>query len=390
MREMKKIGLLTYHHVLNPGSIMQCACLYRLLQSTFPSHIIEIIDYYPEDSQKFNQHAAKHGKAELIVKFREFLEKNCRFSEYQILSDDVESGMQILNAQGYDAIFVGSDTVFQIDGYLGRKIAGPSAPNLYYLPGPMSAKKIGASVSFDPPQEASPEQLASIRQHLGDFDQIFYRDAHAYDIMCEAGISKPMLAYTPDPTIMTDFSMLIAPEPFDSAKSKKFGISIQNDSIRAPIWKYLQAQGYEVIDCMHLAHGQPKKKKKLFPWSKQESEPYEFIDAMSIYRKMNGLITDRFHGTIFSSILCPGPVVGIEDDTVYSSRSGKVRDLYERLGCADCIIRSVNGEIELSQLESALNKAKQKTVSRKIAMEDLRHEGITKFMKFAETIAAKN
>ena len=53
-----KIGLLTYHHVINIGSILQTYCGYKLLQGMFPKAVVEIIDYVPKVSSAFNDGSA--------------------------------------------------------------------------------------------------------------------------------------------------------------------------------------------------------------------------------------------------------------------------------------------------------------------------------------------
>lgn len=43
-----KIGILTYHRMVNDGSVMQAYCLFQLLRRFIPEAFIEIIDYRPK------------------------------------------------------------------------------------------------------------------------------------------------------------------------------------------------------------------------------------------------------------------------------------------------------------------------------------------------------
>ena len=43
----KKIGILTYHHVINPGAFLQSFALSKLLQKVFKEDDVSVIDYRP-------------------------------------------------------------------------------------------------------------------------------------------------------------------------------------------------------------------------------------------------------------------------------------------------------------------------------------------------------
>lgn len=367
-----KIGLLTYHHVVNPGSVLQTYCGYKLLQSLYPKALIEIIDYYPEVSQAYNRNRAKqvknYNRRRVKNDYRFFLKKHCTFSSNKILIDDFEIGIQKIIEQNYEKVFVGSDTVFQLDGYLGIPIAGPKAPNLYYLPGKTPFEKYGLAASFDPPQEIEPEFEEIIIKHLSDFKVIFYRDEHAKNLLNSLNIDLSKMYYCPDPSLLIDFHSLINSNNLLSQSTKStIGVSITSAKIRKTAFEYLERKGKNAIDMLNLFH-----KGKGLKCLNHDS----FENKLNAYRNIDGLITDRFHGSILGFLLGNYPVVGVENDLNYKDNHGKLWDLFARLNNQDSLIRSENGTIKIQDLEKAWDASFANKSKVKVNIAELRLLGI--------------
>ncbi|MFC1688664.1 polysaccharide pyruvyl transferase family protein [Pseudomonadota bacterium] len=387
-----KIGLITYHHVVNPGSILQTYCGYKLLQSVYPKAAIEIVDYYPTASQEHNRSQAKifdqwHDSQ---LSYAKFLRKHCKFSAYKIRMDNIERGVQDIVSANYDLVVSGSDTVFQVDGYLGKYLAGPPAPNLYYLPFRGTAKKVGLSVSFDPPQNISSEKLGELAEYLNDFDMLFYRDQHAGETLQQMGIKEERLAFTPDPTIMFDIQSLLPKKSKAIRKSEKvIGISIANDRISASVKGFLATRGFLTVD-MLVPKLQIQSRSFWNPLKKPERMNSNSIEArLSKYLELSGLVTDRFHGAIFAMQLGDYPVIGIEDATVYKSGHGKLWDLFGRLGLENSMIRVSEGQIHGPALESAWDSAVSMVPEVKAQFAKLRSKGIDTLVQGMKQIATQ-
>ena len=56
-----RIGLLTYHHVVNIGSVLQAYCAWRLLTQLYPKARVEIIDHVPAVSEAYKQRYRQQG-----------------------------------------------------------------------------------------------------------------------------------------------------------------------------------------------------------------------------------------------------------------------------------------------------------------------------------------
>ena len=366
---MSNIGLLTYHHVINAGSVLQTLCAYRLLQGLFPYKNIEIIDYYPEASQRYNSNLSNPILQSAMI---ELLHRECRFSPYKIRSDESTAAAQAIRARGYDFIFTGSDTVFQTNGYLGRLIAGPAAPNLYYLAGDLGARKFGLSVSFDPPQEIN----AALAKRLGDllqqFSFVFYRDSHAEATLESLGLQRDKMAFLPDPTVMVDFDSLVPRLTLDSDKGSPFvGVSISNPKLRHAAARFAESRGYRVVDLMHPPEIASVRRSGLL----RRKAAIRLLDRLAVYRRLSGLISDRFHGSLFAMQLGNCPVVGIEFSGNYPARHGKLWDLNERLQRSQTIIRSDGEDIHESALEDAWEVACTLPLDTKARLALLRAQG---------------
>lgn len=269
-------------------------------------------------------------------------------------------------------IWTGSDTVFQVDGYLGRLIAGPPAPNLYYLPGPLSPRKIGLSVSFDPPQKVDRELASKLGALLEDFSFVFFRDSHAEKTLFDLGVSEQKMAFLPDPTVMFDIQGLI---PHDSSgrldTPRTVGVSISNARIRETAIRFAESRGYRVVDMMQPPPPEAGSGRKWF----RRNSPVSFLERLSVYRRLSGLITDRFHGSLFAMQLGDYPVVGIEFSGNYPDGHGKLWDLNQRLERGSTVIRSDGGHVSSTALAEAWEESAGLPLHTRSQLALLRAEG---------------
>lgn len=377
-----KIGLLTYHHVANMGSILQASAAFHLLRSVYPGTRVEIIDYCPAESRAHNavRRSIKEPRQQWFSRRRkwrdqtysEFIRNECVLSAEPVPAGSTEEVVARIQSTGYDIVYVGSDTVFQMNGYLGNLIAGPPAPNAYFLPGLKSARKIGLCVSVDPFRK---EDLPSARAErvapaLRDFEFIFYRDEATRRVLDSLGVDEERIAFCPDPTIIFDFTRWVdrspSPAMFNSSK-RPVGVSVGNSGIRKKVVEILHARGFST--CMLLGPATTPMEIGL---------KYGTVGSvLGAYPHLAGLVTDRFHGSIIGLHLGDYPVVGIEDSTVYADSDGKLRDMYHRLGFDNRVVRCSPESLRAEMLWDAWESAVETKLDVLARFADLKRTGLS-------------
>jgi polysaccharide pyruvyl transferase WcaK-like protein len=342
-----RIGLLTYHHVVNIGSVLQAYCAWRLLTQLYPKARVEIIDHVPAVSEKYKAGYRQQGvvKKGWFTKpepnafsrneqaYLDFLRAHCDFSTALPTTDDEQVVMRALADLGYDAVFVGSDTVFQLGGYFGHPIAAKLPPNAYYLPGLTGVKKVGLAASFDPYMGgAEAERLRQVAPLLQAYDRILYRDATAEGLLHDAGVDPARMAHIPDPTILMDITHLVPGGGADLGQRTKrmAGVAIADPAVTKQVIAWVKEAGYEVVDFMYPPQD-PTRRVGMGGVVGQ---------ALAGYRELDLLVTDRFHGSILALQLSAANVVGIEHHGTYVEPNSKLRDLYARLGISDHLLRT--------------------------------------------------
>lgn len=342
-----RIGLLTYHHVVNIGSVLQAYCAWRLLTQLYPKARVEIIDHVPAVSEAYKQRYRRQGVkktgwfgrpepnafARNETAYDTFLRSHCDFSAPVPTTDDERVVMEAIRAAGYEAVFVGSDTVFQLGGYFGHPIAAKLPPNAYYLPGLEGVRKYGLAASFDPYMGGpEAERLSQVAPLLQAFDGILYRDATAETLLREAGVRADRMAHIPDPTILMDITHLV---PGGGVELKaggrpKAGVAIADPTITQQVNSWVREAGFDVVDFMHP----PLEATRRLGMGGAVGQ------ALAGYRELDLLVTDRFHGSILALQLSEAKVIGVEHHGTYVEPNSKLRDLYGRLGIGGQLIRS--------------------------------------------------
>lgn len=116
-----RIGILTFHNVINYGAYLQAFSLSNKLQEQFPEHEVEIIDYLPPKARNrklytvlwnVKHHGIKDGIAELkrISVFRS-MQKYLSLSPKSFCTQNLEKLYSYINER-YDVLIIGSDAVF--------------------------------------------------------------------------------------------------------------------------------------------------------------------------------------------------------------------------------------------------------------------------------------
>jgi hypothetical protein len=368
-----KIGILTYHRVVNDGSVMQAYCGLKAISRQFPDARVEIIDYIPAKLW-WTEHKKLIGKRPPFFRFgfwakqkslKQFIKNNLILSTETCITDHLHKACQFIENQSYDAVFVGSDTVWEAR----FSIYVPHPPNIYYLPKLKSAKKISYAASSDPLQPdflSNEKTLHSISRHIKYFDYITVRDEATKDYLIEIGIQPEHIHFMPDPTLQYDFDELV--QKPDIKKQRPWGgIAYGVKSVKEAAIAQLKSKGYDIVDFGNFTlNGRP------IPGAVQSLNV-----RLGVFSMLDFLITDRFHSSIFTFKLTKAPVVFIEASQKWPDKNSKGRDLFHKLGSESMVWRYENGvDVPLDFIENYLKEWKDLSIDIEKKLLELQKRGL--------------
>jgi Polysaccharide pyruvyl transferase len=334
---------------VNDGSIMQSYSLYRLLQRELPEARIEIIDYMPLSLHR------RHWKLALYA-FRRpffnpryvwsyysqtaFLRRHCRFSSKRLISDDLEEAQQFITAQGYDAVVVGSDNVWEV----GRP---PLPPNAYFRPAP-GIPTFAFAPSADPaPAADSPwcNEAAGLKQAIESFEIITVRDEGTRHFLRFMGVAPDRIGHLPDPTILWDFGNLVDTRRQIPTGGKSVAALAASPGLARSIQRHLMDAGFSVVSLMGARQLENVISPPLFSTIERR---------LGLYPSFDVTITDRFHMSVFAIKHGRGPVLFLEDAARWPLPNSKGRDLFARLGLEEMVWRLDESNVSSEKLRALL------------------------------------
>ena len=340
-----KIGILTYHRSVNDGAVVQAYCLQRLLAAQFPEATVEFVDYRSltlellEYRRMFTRRPPflRMHHIRRLWELRAFVRRHFPCSASRCTTDDLEEARRFINRQDYDVLVVGSDTVWEVR----ESGNGPPAPNIYFLSGVRADRKIAFAVSADPVEPVQDFLAAANRgprlaQAVEAFDQVYVRDEATRALFAETGVRSGHLQYLPDPAVLGDFSPLVdVPRDLKRPGEALAGVAVASHGLRRAATRMLRARGYEVVNLLGPSvEGQRTPPKR-----------YALKQRLGTYALLDFMVTDRFHGSIFTLLLSGSPVLFIENGGKWPLPNSKGRDLFTRLGLAEMVWRYEGGAV---------------------------------------------
>ncbi|PSN14676.1 polysaccharide pyruvyl transferase family protein [filamentous cyanobacterium CCT1] len=345
------IGILTFHHTTNYGATLQAYALSRFIQDQ--GHDVEFINYQPEKAVKVYNDTLyfRARKREITgnllkdLKMRWFVKKRMKVGKC-VYSDSHSLKKAHFN---YDAVFVGSDEVWNINSFRGYDTS-------YFLDFLSSkTRKISYAASFGSTISLA-DQKEAITDFISDFDRISVRDSNSLNLIqseCKANAEKVL-----DPTFLIDFEQIAnkpkskecvliygkIPEPLTASVKKV------STKLNLPIVSIGYANGIADANLLGVS-------------------PEEWLSCFS---KANYIFTSFFHGTIFS-ILFKKPF------TVFSAeqKKAKLTDLLTDLDLNDRIHSSTcKNDIDFSSIDYKLvfeRVEEKRLTSKKFLLESLSH-----------------
>lgn len=328
-----KIGLLTFHYVNNLGSVLQAYCGFRLIQEQFADAHVEIIDLVPRNRQlrkwiicSKRWPFLRLDRIKRNIDFDRFLKRRTSCSP-RCYATKLEKQTSFIDAQGYDIVFVGSDTVWMRSSKLGNQL-----PSVYFLP-KVEARKVGLAVSMDPllNPEAYLEKKERLREVLGEFEAILVRDGVTSNLLESIGFRD--FERIADPVILHDFEKELPVSvrrkaPVQGVRS--VAIALNDHKTAAILGGLLKTAGFEVI----------------FLYAKSGIFRNIFLDEIAECSRYDAIITDRFHFCIISMKLSSSLVINLELNSRHPLENSKGRDLFSQIGIEEYFFCHKEDDIE--------------------------------------------
>lgn len=348
-----KVGILSMQRIINYGSFMQSYALKRIIESM--GHEVEFVDYRVEAPIFFTDKEKKNYRKTKIMNFiKDFIvtynglffllpkEKRETFEHYKRYNKEFLLLLGVSNKRNYnpklDVLIIGSDEVFNClqknprVGY-SRELFGVNN----------NAKKLmsyAASFGNTTLQKLNEYGVSDeVSDMLSKFDCISVRDSNSGKIVDELTGKEPN--YNLDPVLIYDFSKEIP------------NIQIKSDYIVV----YAYPGRLKSEEKKAIRDFAEKKKKRLVCLGGYQDFCDEYIDAtpfelLAYVKNADYVITDTFHGTIYSIINNKQFVSFIRKSTNGSyGNQEKMTDLLQRLGLLK------RGIFESKELETVIEQS---------------------------------
>lgn len=306
-KQMKKIGILTFHYSINNGAVTQAYSLSKRLTELYPDVKIEIIDYWMQNRTRI---------------FEEAMPK-LPLSEYTIIEDFTKNLFKKIN-EGYDVLIVGSDAVWN---YVTRGFL-----NAYFPAQSVTCKKLSYSASCYGMDFTNIDDTvrSQICQTLATFSFIGVRD-RATEAFVEWSGCKKKTVNTCDLTAFLDVEQLLIEEELIKEKMKKRGfdfsrptIGIMGNEKMYRMVRKMFGTKYQIVALYEYIHGADV---NMYDFNPNE---WDYV-----FRYFNLTFTTYFHGTMLS--LRNGvPLICVALNTSFAKKHiPKTLDVLQRLGFFD-------------------------------------------------------
>jgi len=327
-RDKMKIGILTFHSSINPGSVLQAYCVFKLLVESFPRSHVEIINLVPYNREirewNFFSKSFPFIRKDNITQYlsiRRFVRKHLNLSKrryYRNLNEQIK----YINKQNYNLIFTGSDTIWMNSEKLDNAL-----PSIYFLPKEITAKKVSIAASVDPLIDETPymEKKKTLKELFDKFLFITVRDKMTYTLLEK--IEIPQILQIADPTLLYNFeSSLNYPIKKMFSRNNKMKTMIWvTDKIVSNRIKEILSNKYKTIELVI---------------SDTKGFGINYLTrVMHGYQDLDIVITDRFHRSIFALKLSSALVINIERESKNPIPISKGRDLFQSIGIPKYCVR---------------------------------------------------
>lgn len=245
--------------------------------------------------------------------YEDMKKKHLITSNDHLISRDSKKAWEFIERQRYDLIVVGSDTILE----LHRRHIQQGCIPVYWLPVRIGCKKVmcAASARALTYEQLSDSQRKAFRESINNFDLIGVRDESTLALIRALGLRDEFkLQVVPDPTFV--FEIDYAPiekllrERNISFSKPTVGLNLPGSfKVAAVVAAHYKSKGFQVLSLVPAKYGDI---------SLTDISPFEWV---GIYRYLCLVITDRFHGTLFS-LKNLTPVVSVVCDRSLTTNDG--------------------------------------------------------------------
>ena len=335
---MKKVGIISMQRIRNYGSFMQAYGLKSMIEDL--GHSVEFVDYTVEPCLVSDESARKNNKSltEVLKKIYHLfipVKKDEKMIDYEQKKEAFKTRydgefMELLGVgsekkyrTAVDTLVIGSDEVFNCmqsnpDVGYSRELFGynNNADKVITYAASFGNTTIEKISEYGKTQE--------IKELLGKIDTISVRDTNSGKIVHELLNKEPV--YNLDPVLMYDFSKLI-----DCSKVKHrdyiivYGYENRiNDEEAAIIRKFADKNSKRLISISG------------YQWFCDEHLVLNPFEVLAYFKMADYIITDTFHGSIFSIINNKkfATIIRKSQGNSYGNEE-KISDLLMRLGLTD-------------------------------------------------------
>lgn len=348
---MKKIGIMTMHRVINYGSFLQAFGLKQILEEL--GYKVQLVDYNIEPpiikTKKKNllQRIIKNINILGYIKKKNVLNKFKREYNHKYL--------KLLNIKKYnynpniDTLIIGSDEVFNClqDYPIGysKELFGKNYEKINVI-------SYAASFGHTTLEELKKYKIdREIGKMLCKFKEVSVRDKNSYDIVKKISTNSPVINL--DPVLISSF----------------YKYETNNVKLKNYIIVYAYPGRLAKDEEKYIKSFAKKNKKKIVCLGMyQKIADYNLVvspfEVLEYFKKADYIITDTFHGTIFSIINHSKYCTIIRE-----SNKNKLEDLLERLEQGNRKVQELeeieilyNKEIDFEQTNKIIANERKKTI----------------------------
>jgi hypothetical protein len=300
-KDMKKIGILTFHKSINYGSVLQCWALKNLLENH--GYYVEVIDYEPKVYNRmygvYIKGKVKHNLnvvpvAKYVRRQQEGFEA-FRNNTLNLSSEKYFYDSDFSSLDKYDAIVCGSDQIWNLT-------ANDCDP-IYFLPVKIRGRKVAYAVSSNDTNYDEPEATGELKDWILDFDYLSEREETGSKKLEKFLGYKKRVDTNLDPTLLhvkSDFERISSPrvekEPYIFLysvwpnKDELEAARRLSDKLHMPVYTGFMDRTFK---------GLIKAGSKGIRVEKNYTSPSDYL---SLIKYADWVVTDSFHGTAFSLI----------------------------------------------------------------------------------------